>query len=52
MPGDSEDTYPELPKLFTKPCENCGKGKVIETLQIGDKIYGRCDTCDTNDRIK
>lgn len=50
--NDSEDTYPDLPMLLTKPCEACGKGKVVETLQIQGKVYGRCNVCETNERIK
>lgn len=50
---DREDTFPslEVPKL-TKPCESCGKGTVIETLEIMGKIYGTCNVCDYKERMK
>jgi len=38
--------------LLTKDCGFCGKGKVVETLEIQGKVYGRCQVCETNDRIK
>lgn len=47
---DSEDTKVEL--LLTKDCESCGKGKLVETLQLGDKIYGVCSHCAGHGRIR
>lgn len=46
---DSEDT---IPKALTKDCEVCGKGKLIETLEILGKIFGTCNHCGQNGRIK
>lgn len=48
--NDSEDTKVDL--LMTKDCSNCGKGKLVETLQLGDKIYGVCSHCGGNGRIR
>lgn len=40
---DSEDTYPDLPIKRSCACEACGKGRVIETLDLGIKgCYGEC----------
>lgn len=50
--GGSEDTYPELETKLTKNCQSCGKGKVIETLQVFDKCYGKCNICGIHERIK
>jgi hypothetical protein len=47
--SDNEDTSPNL--LMTKNCDSCGKGKIIQTLEICGKIYGTCGTCGHNDRI-
>ena len=49
---DSEDTDTDLEILMSKPCTYCGKGKIVETLRIHDKVYGRCNVCETNDRMK
>ena len=46
---DNEDTFVE--KKLIKSCDNCGKGTVIETLEILGKIYGTCDTCGYNERM-
>jgi hypothetical protein len=48
---DSEDTHLEK-VLLTKPCTECGKGHVIETLEIMGKIYGTCNVCDYKSRMK
>jgi hypothetical protein len=48
--SDSEDTQVQL--LMTKDCTCCGKGKVIETLQIMGKTYGTCNMCDYKERLK
>lgn len=48
--NDSEDTKVDL--LLTKDCDSCGKGKLVETLQLGDKIYGVCSHCGGHGRIK
>ncbi len=48
--SDSEDT--EDSRLMTKDCNNCGKGIVVETLQIMDKVYGTCQHCGYNERMK
>lgn len=47
---DSEDTKVDL--LLTKDCIECGKGKVVESLQLQDKVYGTCSHCGCNARIK
>lgn len=47
--NDSEDTKP---KLATKNCNNCGKGTIIETLEIQGRIYGVCNVCNVPERIK
>ena len=46
---DSEDTYPDIKKSCE--CLNCGKGKVVETLEIVGKVYGECDVCGFKGRI-
>ena len=48
----SEDTYPDKEIVLSKDCDSCGKGKVIQTLEIMGKVYGTCNVCGTNDRIK
>lgn len=48
--NDTEDTYVK-PKL-TKPCQECGKGHIIETLEIMGKIYGTCNVCEFKTRMK
>lgn len=47
---DSEETYPNL--KLTQDCSNCGKGKLVETLEIQNKIYGTCNHCGFNGRLK
>lgn len=47
---DSEDTFIKL--KLTKECSICGKGTVIQTLEIQNKIYGTCNHCGFNERIK
>jgi hypothetical protein len=47
---DSEDTEVEL--KMTKHCNSCGKGVVIQTLEILGKVYGTCNVCDYNERMK
>lgn len=49
--SDSEDTFPKDVKL-TKDCSICGKGKMVETLEIMGKTYGECANCGTKGRIK
>jgi hypothetical protein len=46
---DSEDT---LPKLLAADCDNCGRGKLVQSLEIRGKIYGTCNICKANGRIK
>jgi hypothetical protein len=48
-PKDSEDT---LPKLLTADCDNCGRGKLVQSLELRGKIYGTCNICKANGRIK
>lgn len=48
---DSEDTYVEL--KFSKHCDECGKGKIVETLNLGPRgIYGECGVCGFKGRMK
>ena len=47
---DTEDTYVE--KKFSIPCESCGKGRMIETLEIRGKLYGSCGICEHKGRIR
>lgn len=46
---DSEDTPP---KLLMKDCDGCGKGKLIESIEIMGKVYGNCSNCKQSGRIK
>lgn len=49
--SDSEDTHIEI--KFSKPCVECGKGKVVETLNLGHRgIYGECGVCGFKGRMK
>lgn len=42
--SSSEDTRPNLKR--TKHCDNCGKSKIVETLDLGKHgVFGRCDHC-------
>jgi hypothetical protein len=50
--ADVEDEKLEQSQPLTKDCESCGKGKVVETLEILGKVYGTCNVCGQNDRIK
>ncbi len=48
--NDNEDTHVEL--KLTMDCDSCGKGKMIETLELGGKIYGTCNVCDHRGRMR
>jgi hypothetical protein len=49
--GDSEDTHVEI--KLTKTCTDCGKGKMIQTLDLGHRgIYGECGLCNFKGRMK
>lgn len=48
--NDNEDTVREF-KMMTD-CVSCGKGKVVETLQIMGKCYGECSHCGFRGLIK
>lgn len=47
--GDGEDTIPD--RKFTKDCSECGKGKLVETLTLGNNTYGTCNHCGHNGKI-
>jgi hypothetical protein len=48
---DTEDTHVEL--KFSIPCSDCGKGKMIETLNLGIRgIFGECGVCGFKGRMK
>ena len=47
----SEDTYPDKEVLLTKDCDNCGKSKMVQTLEIMGKVYGECSLCGNKGRI-
>lgn len=49
---DSEDTYVELKRLI--PCDGefgCGKG-FFKEMELMGKIYGSCNVCGRNKRLK
>lgn len=47
---DSEDTYPRLKRSCD--CRECGKGKVVETLDLGSRgIFGECGVCGYKGKI-
>ncbi len=49
--SDSEDTHVEI--KLSKPCVECGKGKMIETLNLGHRgVYGECGICAFKGRMK
>lgn len=50
--NDSDDTMTDTEFKLKKDCDSCGKGKVIETLQILDKHYGTCNLCGYHERLK
>lgn len=48
---DSEDTKKDLKMRID--CVDCGKGKIIETLDLGHRgIYGECNICGYKGRMK
>ncbi len=48
---DSEDTHVEM--KMTKDCDSCGKGKLVETLNLGHRgIFGHCAHCGFHGKIK
>lgn len=48
---NDEDTFIEM--KFSKPCLDCGKGTVVETLNLGHRgIYGECAVCGFKGRMK
>jgi hypothetical protein len=47
---DTEDTYVE--QKFSIPCLDCGKGRMVETLEIRGNLYGTCPVCDAKGRIR
>jgi hypothetical protein len=47
--NDTEDTAPNL--KFTKDCDNCGKGKLVETFTFGNNTYGTCGHCGHSGKI-
>lgn len=49
--NDSEDTHRDL--KFTKDCLDCGKGKMVETLDLGARgLFGECAHCGSKGRMK
>lgn len=52
MISDSEDTFVQLPKLTKCDDENgCGKGIYIE-MELMGKVYGKCNICGNNKRLR
>ena len=48
---DTEDTVVELKR--TKDCGYCGKGKLVETLDLGKRgVFGECSTCGEKGKIR
>jgi DNA repair exonuclease SbcCD ATPase subunit len=47
---DTEDTYVEI--KATADCPSCGKGKLVQTMELMGKIYGQCLHCEHRGRIK
>jgi predicted RNA-binding Zn-ribbon protein involved in translation (DUF1610 family) len=47
---DSEDTIVEL--KMKNPCPDCGKGEIVQTMEIAGKVYGTCNHCGYNGRMK
>lgn len=48
---DTEDTHVEM--KMTAECLNCGKGKLVETLNLGHRgVFGQCAHCKFHGRIK
>lgn len=49
--NDSEDTDKEL--LMVQDCNVCGKGKMVETLNLGAHgVFGCCNVCETRGKMK
>lgn len=48
---DTEDTVVDLKRTCT--CQSCGKGKLVETLDLGHRgVFGMCSHCGENGKIK
>jgi len=47
----SEDTFIE--KKLTMECVSCGKGKMVETLNLDSRgVFGHCSHCEYRGRMK
>lgn len=49
---ESEDTMTDQEFKLKKDCEACGRGKVIQTLEVMGKVYGTCNQCGCHERIR
>jgi RNA polymerase-binding transcription factor DksA len=47
---DTEDTY--VNKKLVADCGQCGKGKLVETIEILGKVYGECHHCGARGKIR
>lgn len=49
---ESDDTMTDKEFKLKKDCDSCGKGKVIQTLEVMGKVYGTCNICGAHERLR